>query len=248
MFVLCAQVESVNIDIKTLQVNDFLDTIGRESSIYGLQKDTLSSLLLTMLPHVEFEYKKHLHLPSVKTSVFDIKTRIVEVLLQALRVNAGFQLPSVSVPYKTIGLCNFIISFYQCSAEELQLDAKEVMEHVLRDSEFSGQVLRMSTESSSTETIYMAATEALDALYNMKSVSEVPKEVSANACLMISVMTQWLVRHLCKRLMQLMTSEALCLHHRKIPASFIQAYLNHQHHFSLKELLESQTEILKSPL
>ena len=85
--------------VNALQVNEFLDTIGRESSIYGLQKDTLSSLLLTMLPHVEFEFKKHLQLPSVKTSVFDIKTRIVEVLLQALRVNAGFQLPSVSVPH-----------------------------------------------------------------------------------------------------------------------------------------------------
>lgn len=50
-----------------------------------------------MLPHVEFEYKKYLQLPSVKTSVFDIKVRIVEVLLQALRVNAGFQLPTVSM-------------------------------------------------------------------------------------------------------------------------------------------------------
>lgn len=135
---------------------------------------------------------------------------------------------------------------FQCSAEEMQLDAKEVMEHVLRDSEFAGQVLRMSTESSSTETIYMAATEALDALYSVRSINEVPKEVSANACLMISVLTQWLVRHLCKRLMQLMTSEALCMHHRKVPTSFIQAYLNHQHHFSLRALLESQTKILKS--
>lgn len=73
-----------------------MDTIGREASIYGLQKDTLSSLLLTMLPHVEFEYKKYLQQPAVRTSVFDIKIRIVEVLLQALRENAGFQLPSVS--------------------------------------------------------------------------------------------------------------------------------------------------------
>ena len=148
----------------------------------------------------------------------------------------------------TVQTCHISYMYYsfQCSAEEMQLDAKEVMEHVLRDSEFAGQVLRMSTESSSTETIYMAATEALDALYSVRSINEVPKEVSANACLMISVLTQWLVRHLCKRLMQLMTSEALCMHHRKVPTSFIQAYLNHQHHFSLRALLESQTKILKS--
>ena len=81
----------------SVQVNEFLDTIGREASIYGLQKDTLSSLLLTLLPHVEFEYKKFLQQPTVKTSVFDVKIRIVEILLQALRENAGFQLPTVSI-------------------------------------------------------------------------------------------------------------------------------------------------------
>ena len=143
---------------------------------------------------------------------------------------------------------NLLRSIFQCSTEEMQLDAQEVMEHILRDSEFAGQVLRMSTENSSTETIYMAAMEALEVLYTTRSINDVPKEVSANACLMISVMTQWLVRHLCKRLMQLMTSEALCMYHRKVPTSFIQAYLNHQHHFSLKGLLESQTKILKSPV
>lgn len=50
-----------------------------------------------MLPRVEFEYKKYLQQPSMKTTVFDIKTRIVEILLQAMRENAGFQLPTVSV-------------------------------------------------------------------------------------------------------------------------------------------------------
>ena len=139
-----------------------------------------------------------------------------------------------------------LLFLFQCSDEEMQLDAREVMELILRDSEFAGQFLRMSTESSSTETIYMAAIEALEALYTIRSIDEVPREVSPNACLMISVMTQWLIRYLCKRLLQLMTSEALCVHHRRIPTSYIQAYLNHQHHFSLKALLESQTEVLDS--
>ena len=83
--------------VTSVQVNEFLDTIGREASIYGLQKDPLSSLLLTLLPHVEFEYKKYLQQPTIKTSVLDIKIRIVEILLQVLRENAGFQLPTVSI-------------------------------------------------------------------------------------------------------------------------------------------------------
>lgn len=72
-------------------------------------------------------------------------------------------------------------------------------------------------------------------------------ELSVKACLVVTVLTQWLTRLLCKKLLQLMTSEALCMLHRKIPSSFIQHYLNHQHHFSLKALLESQCTLLDSP-
>lgn len=115
------------------------------------------------------------------------------------------------------------------------------------DSEFSGQVLRlMSIESKTeaTQVIHKATMEAFHALHFIKSIAQFSREVSANACMMISILTQWLIRHLCKRVIQLMTSEALCMDHRKIPSSYIQAYLNHQYHFSLKELLESQANKL----
>ena len=122
----------------------------------------------------------------------------------------------------------------------MELDAEEVFALVQRDSEFAGQILRLTTETNSTETIYSSVTEALRILYQTKSTKVVSKDISVNACLVVSVLTHWLVRHLCKRLMQLMTSEALCMHHRKVPASYIQTYLNHQQHFSLKSLLEPQ--------
>ena len=48
---------------------------------------------------------------------------------------------------------------------------------------------------------------------------------------------QWLVMHLYKRLMQLMTPEALVTNHKKIPPYYISHYLNHQCHFNLKDLL-----------
>ena len=135
----------------------------------------------------------------------------------------------------------------QFSKKEMLSDAEEVLSIIMLDSEFSGQVLRiMSTESKTgaTQLIHLAMVEALHALHLAESVDQYTREVSANACMMVSILTQWLVRHLCKRVMQLMTSEALCMHHRKIPTSYIQAYLNHQHHFSLKELLEAQASKL----
>ena len=55
---------------------------------------------------------------------------------------------------------------------------------------------------------------------------------------MVSIMQQWLICHLSKTLMQLMTPEAICLHHKKIPTSLVENYLTNQHHFSLKKLIE----------
>ena len=73
-----------------------------------------------------------------------------------------------------------------------------------------------------------------------------PQEMSQEACLVVSVLQQWLVRHLCKTLMQLMTPEAICLHRRKIPASLIDNYLSHQQHFSLKKLLDHHLSALQA--
>ena len=57
-----------------------------------------------------------------------------------------------------------------------------------------------------------------------------------------SLLVQWLVRHFCKRLMQLMTPEALVLHEHQIPASYIHNYLTYQKHFSLKDLIQQQLD------
>ena len=60
--------------------------------------------------------------------------------------------------------------------------------------------------------------------------------------LMRSLLVQWLVRYLCKEVMQLMTPEALVLHERQIPASYIHNYLIYQKHFSLIDLIQQQID------
>ena len=57
-----------------------------------------------------------------------------------------------------------------------------------------------------------------------------------------SLLVQWLVRYLCKEVMQLMTPEALVLHERQIPALYIRNYLTYQKHFSLKDLIQQQLD------
>ena len=134
---------------------------------------------------------------------------------------------------------------FQCSDEELHLDADEIFALVLRDSEFDGHFSHVRQED-----ILPAVTEALHALYHTvpprTGLRAVTVEVSTTACMVVSVLTQWLVRHFVKQLLQLITSEAVCMHHRKIPPSYIQNYLNHQHHFSLKALLESRHTLVQS--
>ena len=94
------------------------------------------------------------------------------------------------------------------------------------------------TEMIDMETARKAVQSALDTLLRFRddSTYTVPPATQ----LIWSLLVQWLVRHFCKRLMQLMTPEALVLHKRQIPASYIHNYLTFQKHFSLKDLIQQQ--------
>ena len=62
-------------------------------------------------------------------------------------------------------------------------------------------------------------------------------QLSPEGCLVVTLFQQWLIRYLCKRLMQLMTSEAFILYRNVIPSSYLENYISFQAHFSLKELI-----------
>ena len=78
--------------------------------------------------------------------------------------------------------------------------------------------------------------EALDAIHsptgNVKMMAE-------DSCLVIAVIVQWLVRYVTKRLMHLLTPEALIVNAQQIPRPFMKAYFEFQKHFSLKNLIKN---------
>ena len=125
----------------------------------------------------------------------------------------------------------------------MALDSEEVVAVALQDSEFAGLFSDLSERA-----IQDAVTEALGTLHSTTPPKGKGKlvDVSVEACLMISVFLQWVIRYTCKHLMQLMTSEALCLYHKKIPSSYVQTYLKHQHHFSLKALISKHYSMITS--
>ena len=114
---------------------------------------------------------------------------------------------------------------------------------VKRDSQFAGRFSALSKQD-----IIKAVPEALEGLYHIHSSgakSTARADLSINACMVISVFLQWLVRHLAKRLIQLMTMEAVTSHYRTLPLAYTESYLEHQSHFHLKTLVEKQLQVLE---
>ena len=96
--------------------------------------------------------------------------------------------------------------------------------------------------------IQQAVPEALEGLYHIHAggaKTTARADLSINACMVISVFLQWLVRHLAKRLIQLMTMEAVTSHYRTLPLAYTETYLQHQSHFHLKTLIEKQIQVLE---
>ena len=68
--------------------------------------------------------------------------------------------------------------------------------------------------------------------------------LSPEGCLVVALLQQWLVRHLCKRLMQLMTSEAFTLYRNVLPSSYLKNYLSFHSHFNLQKLIIKYSDAL----
>ena len=69
--------------------------------------------------------------------------------------------------------------------------------------------------------------------------------VSLKVQVIVHIWQQWLTRVVCKTILQLLTPEALVYHRMKIPSSYVTQYLLLQHHFSLKDAIAQQLQLLQ---
>ncbi len=127
--------------------------------------------------------------------------------------------------------------------DELYLDAHGVYPLIMRDPGFEALLMKLTHDE-----VVRAVKEAMETLHQATGPtgSVVQYDISMEACLAITVLEQWLVRYLTKRLMQLMTSEAVILHRRKVPSSYLENYLTCDTHFSLKQLIVSHLDALEN--
>lgn len=98
----------------------------------------------------------------------------------------------------------------------------------------------IKTELNDIETTRKAVLSAFNTL--QRDVIDLSQPLAPITQLIRSLLIQWLVRYLCKEVMQVMTPESLVLHERQIPASYIHNYLTYQKHFSLKDLIQQQLD------
>ena len=124
---------------------------------------------------------------------------------------------------------------------ELELDANQLFEIVLKEPIFKC-LIKLDHN--------LAAQAVMDAINTLhtasKSEDQKQFDLSLEGCMVISLLQQWFVRYFCKKLMQLMTSEALILNRNKIPLSYLVNYLIYQNHFSLKDLIKRYYNTLEA--
>ena len=116
-------------------------------------------------------------------------------------------------------------------------DAQHVITLVCEEPAFNGCWKMLETSQ-----IPVVVNKMLDHLLLVPDKSQ---NLDDDISFVTAVLLQWLVTYLCKKLMQLMTPEALLNNHQKIPSHYISAYLNHQNHFSLKEVVRNYQSCLK---
>lgn len=83
------------------QIQGFLECISGQSSLYGLQSETLDSLVLSLLPPLTHSYEP-LKEPSVMDYSLDLKVLLMQELLQSLHHCAGINISPVSSTNKAI--------------------------------------------------------------------------------------------------------------------------------------------------
>ena len=125
----------------------------------------------------------------------------------------------------------------------MQSDADQLFDAILtEDHEFSQAFAHIQHRNA-----LAVVDEALHVLFHGPHPNEKDAsiEIYVDACLVISLLLQWLVRYLCRQLIQLLTPEALAVHLRKIPKVYVQSYLKLQEHFNLKNLVAKQIKKLE---
>ena len=113
------------------------------------------------------------------------------------------------------------------------MDTEHIINLITCDSKYNS-LLQKLTHHEAIE----AVAKAFNLLYSAPgSDNKMGTYLDPDGCMIVSILQQLLVRLLTKKLMNLMTTEAVILNRDKIPSSYLEIYLSCHTHFSLKEAI-----------
>ena len=192
--------------------------------MYGLCQDTIESLFLTILPTRGCKYTAVNEPDDYYTKEIANPLVVLLIIIQDVLQKSGFRLPKCDLPEIQDAAAYIFKIITQSKNHEFQ--------RILND-------LKIGNITSIVD-------EAFNCLYNGPSPNQTEQsfEMYTDACVIIAVILQWLVMCLCKKLMQLVTPEALVIHNQELPRHYCQTYMKFQEHFDLKKLVHMQLKKL----
>lgn len=119
---------------------------------------------------------------------------------------------------------------------DIENDASVLFELLLQADSFNRYFDGLS---SSPSALLECITEAIDTLMNSKQC-----HITTGDNFVLTYTLQLIVRTMCKALLQVMTPEGVIKFRKNIPCSYLDTYLYHQDHFSLKDIVDR--EVLQS--
>ena len=122
----------------------------------------------------------------------------------------------------------------QYPKNELMMDVDHILNLMECVPKFSDLLNKMTHQDA-----MQAVMEAFNLLHSRITDEDDKKDavLTPDGCMVVSFLLQVLVRLFVKKLMNLMTTEAVVLYRNKIPSLYLENYLTNQAHFSLKEVI-----------
>ena len=121
------------------------------------------------------------------------------------------------------------------------MDSEYLFHLLCRDTAFKEAYQTLTIDS-----VQQALPKTLQVLHTSQRECTISTPMSPEINLVMDLMEQWLVHHMTKQLMQLMMTKAIIVYREHIPAVYINNYLTHQQHFSIKKLLSLQVKVLQT--
>ena len=201
----------------------------------------MDSVLFSVLPPVSHTYNDTFKLPP-KSPDMDTHTYFITLLLDVLCNNGGFRIPEVRAFWGGGGSIDAIDHYitgriYVCAfMTVLQWSSEDIAcntEGLLADIDWKNASI-LNDDGKKIAEMVRSGAHAIWSGHQLEKNSTLAEVIS----IIKSVFQHWLVQYMRNRLLQLVIPEAIFKLRAELPISTVQYYFDHQHHFSLKSLID----------